>query len=619
MSRSSRAVFFFQPLVWYAARQVSHLAECVCDRAVLDAEEDPTVYAELLTRIAFRLPDRALSTEMAAGILFTNSSFFRRVRDILSDRKSRLSRLSRRALAGVAVAAFFSLVVAAALPLNEKNGEMITLSGSVFRENLPVPGAKIYVYYPGVIAFPGVGEGDRAVEAGKTKRDGSFSVKIDRRNLKGSGMSLQTGKLPPSVVAYRPGYALGFQQIFATSDFAHTDIRIGGSETIKGMVRDRSGNPVEEARITIQGMYSMMGDVAPASILTCSAIPEMSAKTGGNGEFVLNGLPEGVQKVVKIEAKGFATRLELYAPEGNDGSTYTLEPEGFIEGRIVYGDTGKPAKDIPVQALMFENGKLALAKAATDKDGRFRIQALLPGKYFIALASEETPPDLVAAPVENIRVEPGKTIAGVELKLISGGVITGKVSDMETGAPIGDQLIRLRVADSGSILMVGSTSTDENGVYRLRSIPGKMWVVIQATGKYESASSSQQEVTVSDGRNVSGIDFQLKKGMFRLSGRVLSPEGAPVEGATVTANNRDSFSPIGAATTDSNGRFELFGPKEGAEVILKARQEGCSFRARSSWRSRRATKRKYGWKNTERRACGERFSTSRENPCGTRR
>jgi uncharacterized GH25 family protein len=81
---------------------------------------------------------------------------------------------------------------------------------------------------------------------------------------------------------------------------------------------------------------------------------------------------------------------------------------------------------------------------------------------------------------------------------------------------------------------------------------------------------------------VCSSDLQLKKGIG-LTGRVLSPAGAPVEGATVTANIRESFSPLGAATSDSNGRFELFLPKEGAEVILKARQDKLQLQGEIEW------------------------------------
>ena len=129
-----RAVFFFQPLLWLAARRISYLAELTCDRSALDSGGDPVAYADLLTRIAFRLPDRALSMEMAAGILLSNSAFFRRVREILSDRRERVRKLSRRALAGIAVVGVLCLLVATAFPLGEKGTENETVETSALNE-----------------------------------------------------------------------------------------------------------------------------------------------------------------------------------------------------------------------------------------------------------------------------------------------------------------------------------------------------------------------------------------------------------------------------------------------------------------------------------------------------
>lgn len=129
-----RAVFFFQPLVWVACRRISYLAELACDSAVLDSQKDPAAYAALLTRIAFHLPDRALSTELAAGILFSKSSFFQRIREILSDRRDQVKKLSKLALAGLLLAGTLSLALAVALPLGEVTTKVVKESSEVKNE-----------------------------------------------------------------------------------------------------------------------------------------------------------------------------------------------------------------------------------------------------------------------------------------------------------------------------------------------------------------------------------------------------------------------------------------------------------------------------------------------------
>ena len=115
-----RAAFFFHPLVWLAARRVSALAEEAADDAVLEATGEPVEYAKMLARFAQGLPRTAMSTEVAAGLILSRSAFLRRIRMILSERRGRMRRLSRMALAATVAAAIGSIVLAAAVPLREK-------------------------------------------------------------------------------------------------------------------------------------------------------------------------------------------------------------------------------------------------------------------------------------------------------------------------------------------------------------------------------------------------------------------------------------------------------------------------------------------------------------------
>ena len=112
-----RAVLWFHPLVWLACRQVSGLAETACDDAVLEADVEPVKYAGMLTRIAEGLPRRAVSLEIGANMIFSKSKFFRRIETILSDRRGRIKKLTKLALAGTVVAAVLSVGLAVMLPV----------------------------------------------------------------------------------------------------------------------------------------------------------------------------------------------------------------------------------------------------------------------------------------------------------------------------------------------------------------------------------------------------------------------------------------------------------------------------------------------------------------------
>ncbi len=114
-----RALLFFHPLVWIAARRVAHLAEDAADDAVLESGAEPVSYAKLLTRMASALPRRAAATEMAVGLALTRSAFYRRVEGILSNRRARFRCLTRRVLAATVAGALLSLGIALAVPLAE--------------------------------------------------------------------------------------------------------------------------------------------------------------------------------------------------------------------------------------------------------------------------------------------------------------------------------------------------------------------------------------------------------------------------------------------------------------------------------------------------------------------
>jgi len=116
----TRAVLFFHPLVWLAARRVSGLSEQCADDAVLEATHAPIPYAQMLARLAEELPRRALGAELAAGLLFSRSAFLHRVEAILSDNRERIKKLSRLALLATVAALLLSLGIAVALPLGEK-------------------------------------------------------------------------------------------------------------------------------------------------------------------------------------------------------------------------------------------------------------------------------------------------------------------------------------------------------------------------------------------------------------------------------------------------------------------------------------------------------------------
>ncbi|MCH8824839.1 MAG: PD40 domain-containing protein [Planctomycetes bacterium] len=112
-----RAIFFFHPLVWLAAREIAALAEEAADNIVLEATNAPLPYAKMLTRLTEQLTHRMFQTELAVGIVFSKSALLRRIEAILSPRTDQLRHLSVGVIAMTTILVLGSLVLAASMPL----------------------------------------------------------------------------------------------------------------------------------------------------------------------------------------------------------------------------------------------------------------------------------------------------------------------------------------------------------------------------------------------------------------------------------------------------------------------------------------------------------------------
>ena len=106
-----------------------------------------------------------------------------------------------------------------------------------------------------------------------------------------------------------------------------------------------------------------------------------------------------------------------------------------------------------------------------DKNGAFVIRNLPPGVYNLYLG--EAPEGWTALPKLRIFVTEGQTVSHVNLNLIRSGLITGRVTDADTGEPIANHKVYLRdAAHPESLGSRYSANTDDSGAYKLHAAPG---------------------------------------------------------------------------------------------------------------------------------------------------
>jgi Carboxypeptidase regulatory-like domain len=119
-------------------------------------------------------------------------------------------------------------------------------------------------------------------------------------------------------------------------------------------------------------------------------------------EFTLRGLSPDKSELLQVihEEKKLAGWLEVRG-DAKDPVRIRLQPWGAVTGRLVKPD-GEPMTKVTISAL--------LRSGQTDKDGKFRIDGLVPGmKFGLGVTKEPYALEISGKNLENLSVRPGET------------------------------------------------------------------------------------------------------------------------------------------------------------------------------------------------------------------
>lgn len=289
-----------------------------------------------------------------------------------------------------------------------------------------------------------------------------------------------------------------------------------------------------------------------------------------------------------------------------------------ISGRVTIG--GKSAAGIAVTATL-NNSPLdnrTVAKAVTDDEGNYSLAGLAAGRYSvrpIAKAFVVSAGDIFKQPGQTVNVAENESITKIDFALVRGGVITGRITDLEGGPIIGEAVNIVAKGDSGDARPTGmfpsrKNQTDDRGVYRIYGLgPGTYKVSVgQATsggggGNILGMGGSQYAKTfypgvteeskatfieIIEGAEVGNIDITLGKPDrgFSASGRVVDSEsGNAIASAYIAyralnaANQQPGAMSFTGIQTDANGKFRLEGIQPGhySAFVMGMGQDNSSY------------------------------------------
>lgn len=299
----------------------------------------------------------------------------------------------------------------------------------------------------------------------------------------------------------------------------------------------------------------------------------------------------------------------------------TSEPKsnrtGSISGHVIVG--GKTAVGMPVGAFGSDNNfnrRIPAAQTTTDNEGSYHLTGLAAGNYQITtFTTNLTPEDPTSdfqfgfayfASSKSVMLAAGEEVRDIDIKLVRGGVITGRVTDAEN-KPIVEERVNLSpIRGDGGLarlpIPIGQMyTTDDRGTYRIYGLPaGRYRVSVGSdasrgyigTGNgyfqltYHPDATDATRATIIDlaeGAEAANVDIRVGRyeETYSIAGRVVDSEtGAPISGARIGLMMSRGGQATNLATfgnpTEAGGKFSQQGFTAGRYSVYVAADFGDS-------------------------------------------
>ncbi|HEX6898567.1 MAG TPA: carboxypeptidase regulatory-like domain-containing protein [Thermoanaerobaculia bacterium] len=336
------------------------------------------------------------------------------------------------------------------------------------------------------------------------------------------------------------------------------DVELSSGGVIEGRVVDGQGTPVAGAKISVfptsEDRFSVSFELSQPFLSSQS--PPGDIETAEDGAFRVPGLQRGVRHHVIVQHPGYvdATLHDIEAPTA-EPLRIVLRPGRSLAGQVV-GPAGEPVARAGislVEEIQIGDSRSSSSRslAATDREGRFRVEGLPPG----ALTLEVEAADYLRRRVDGLLLPEDRDLGDLKIVLERGFQLEVQVLNAQ-GEPASDTLVQAE-PEPGT----GSPDPRESrGAACLTDSRGRCRISVPRTGVYNLQVMAQGASVAARVEAVGGItpvEIRLPAGV-EVSGRVIGEDGIPVGMA---------FVELKSASGELNGVVEADGSFRFSDIL----------------------------------------------------
>lgn len=312
---------------------------------------------------------------------------------------------------------------------------------------------------------------------------------------------------------------------------ANVELRLDPAGRVSGRVTSREGETLSAVYVSV-----MQGGARGGTISD-------SATTDSNGEFKLESVPPGDQRIAFSKQGYVRQEKSIESGAGKESRVDVVLDHGLeLQGRVI-DESGQAVPMATVSAQAAGDG----GGARSDASGSFTIAGLRDMHYSLVARKN----GYVEARIDDVLPASSGPLT---LTLRRGGTVTGHVSGIPPGAAIA-------VSISGDRLWTSGRADAATGLFSIAGVPdGNFMAEARVVGGGSARQSARVPVVVVNG-SAAPVEIAFVDG-FMIQGRV-TMQGKPASGAGVMFAPATPAGQYASATVGADGSYVVNGVAAG--------------------------------------------------------